>query len=89
MSHDNFMDYGLGTFGSGGMQACPTDLYSHCSQPLGPGINLQIKRGNCAEVLPFSKSQQNQLLSAMSVIPRTAHKNEVINYIKPPWSGVL
>lgn len=88
MSHDNFLDYGLGSFGSGGLQSCTSDLYGNCSQPLGPGFDVQIRSGNCTEITPFSKMQQHAVLSSFSP-ERIPRKNETINYVKQTWSGVL
>lgn len=98
MSHDNFMNYGLGPSKVGGLKSCPTDLYGNCNQPafvmnsgLGPGVSFQARRsGNCADVLPFSKAQQNMLLNSM-IVPKSpgSSPSKTISYNKPPWSGVL
>lgn len=91
MSHDNFMDYGLGPFGNNPHQGCGSDLYGNCTQPLGPDFNVQLKRGSCAEVLPFNKMQQSIMLASMNppTKSRGGFKDEIIHYSKPYYAGIL
>lgn len=68
---------------------CNPDIYGNCNAPLGPNFMLVPARGTCADITPFSKFQKQTLLMASVQGKPRPQSHGVINYVKPPWSGVL
>lgn len=74
---------------SDGPTNCNPDIYGNCNAPLGPNFMLVPARGSCPELVGFSPFQKRTLLMAKVNSKPKPVSHGVINYVKPPWDGVL